>query len=384
MTGVRPQIYENYLPARDHGSRRTVSKDIPTVGVGLSLSSLNPGLNTLNSLPCLLFLVCLRDTFIPDGRKLRDPRRLYAPGRMYHIVERKFCRCGRFPPEVRTAIPVDGRFEHIVLLCNGTSDHAIIWIERESESAKFQAIYEKFSKEKATHLQTLKGIIIPAASDDEGGKKKKGAEEIAAAVDFRRDPSDYLRRWSTIGDSDTSDGRCGSVNKSAIVAVKKMKKTIGRRGQSSISLKCKNHRKEKSIEYLPGGNRILQIRFLSGLQIPYCIGKWLHGSQIALISGCTALVSPKSALVARLWLHEDHQYLQNRISTGLQNWIHDSCPLCRYKMLSEEGEEVRKEGDNLADQLCYLTMAQSGEKREAMMFHVFFGTGGSSGIGATT
>nr|GMD17891.1 calmodulin-binding heat-shock protein [Ipomoea batatas] len=106
------------------------------------------------------YSVCLRDTFIPDGRKLRDPRRLYAPGRMYHIVERKFCRCGRFPPEVRTAIPVDGRFEHIVLLCNATSDHAIIWIERESESAKFQAIYEKFSKEKATHLQTLKGTFI--------------------------------------------------------------------------------------------------------------------------------------------------------------------------------------------------------------------------------
>ncbi|KAK8517750.1 hypothetical protein V6N13_127906 [Hibiscus sabdariffa] len=86
-------------------------------------------------LPCLIFLVCLRDTFIPEGRKLKDPRRLYAPGRMYHIVERKFCRCGRFPPEVRTAIPVDGRFEHIVLSCNATSDHGIIWIERESEKA---------------------------------------------------------------------------------------------------------------------------------------------------------------------------------------------------------------------------------------------------------
>ncbi|XP_010551782.1 PREDICTED: uncharacterized protein LOC104822315 [Tarenaya hassleriana] len=86
-------------------------------------------------LPCLLFLVCLRDTFIPEGRKLRDPRRLYAPGRIYHVVERKFCRCGRFPPEVRTAIPVDGRFEHIVLSCNATSDHAILWIERETEKA---------------------------------------------------------------------------------------------------------------------------------------------------------------------------------------------------------------------------------------------------------
>ncbi|XP_052190061.1 uncharacterized protein LOC127799877 isoform X2 [Diospyros lotus] len=86
-------------------------------------------------LPCLLVLICLRDTFIPDGRKLRDPRRLYAPGRIYHIVERQFCRCGRYPPEVRTAIPVDGRFEHIVLSCNATSDHAIIWIEREAAKA---------------------------------------------------------------------------------------------------------------------------------------------------------------------------------------------------------------------------------------------------------
>ncbi|KAL7223532.1 hypothetical protein ACSBR1_025060 [Camellia fascicularis] len=86
-------------------------------------------------LPCLLFVVCFWDTFIPEGGKLRDFRRLYAPGRMYHIVERKFCRCARYPPEVRTAIPVDGRFEHIVLSCNATQDHAIIWIEREAEKA---------------------------------------------------------------------------------------------------------------------------------------------------------------------------------------------------------------------------------------------------------
>ncbi|XP_044478704.1 uncharacterized protein LOC123205744 [Mangifera indica] len=93
-------------------------------------------------LPCLLFFVCLGDTFISEGRKLRDTRRLYAPGRMYHIVERKFCRCGRFPPEVRTAIPVDGRFEHIVLSCNATSDHAIVRIEREAEKA-LQRMREK-------------------------------------------------------------------------------------------------------------------------------------------------------------------------------------------------------------------------------------------------
>ncbi|CAN1351605.1 Galactose mutarotase [Linum perenne] len=98
-------------------------------------SSQSSDFDHLDSLPCLLFLVCLRDTFIPEGRKLRDPRRLYVPGRIYHIVERKFCRCGRFPPEIRTAIPVDGRFEHIVLSCNATSDHGIVCIEREAEKA---------------------------------------------------------------------------------------------------------------------------------------------------------------------------------------------------------------------------------------------------------
>lgn len=113
-------------------------------------------------LPCLLFLVCLRDTFIPEGRKLRDPRRLYAPGRMYHIVERKFCRCGRYPPEVRTAIPVEGRFEHIVLSCNATSDHGIIWIEREADKA-LQRMKESSSEtittapkvQKLERLQTI-------------------------------------------------------------------------------------------------------------------------------------------------------------------------------------------------------------------------------------
>ncbi|TYJ17328.1 hypothetical protein E1A91_A09G044900v1 [Gossypium mustelinum] len=86
-------------------------------------------------LPCLLCMRCMRDTCIPEEKMLRDPRRLYAPGRLYHIVERKPFRLGRFPPVVRTAVPVDGRFEHIVLSCNATSDHAIIWIEREARRA---------------------------------------------------------------------------------------------------------------------------------------------------------------------------------------------------------------------------------------------------------
>uniref|UniRef100_A0A7N0T2T4 Calmodulin-binding heat-shock protein n=1 Tax=Kalanchoe fedtschenkoi TaxID=63787 RepID=A0A7N0T2T4_KALFE len=90
---------------------------------------------SLFCLPCLLCVMCIKDTCTMEEKRLKDPRRLYAPGRLYHIVERKPFRWGRFPPVVRTAVPVDGRFEHLVLSCNATSDHAIIWIERESQRA---------------------------------------------------------------------------------------------------------------------------------------------------------------------------------------------------------------------------------------------------------
>ncbi|KAE8685935.1 endo-1,4-beta-xylanase Z-like [Hibiscus syriacus] len=147
-------------------------------------------------LPCLIFLVCLRDTFIPEGRKLKDPRRLYAPGRMYHIVERKFCRCGRFPPEVRTAIPVDERFERIVLSCNATADHGIIWIERESEKAlevmrenksetitvppKIQKLerLKTLEKEHEDALQKAVSLNIPYAVPIAGETIEIGIEEM--------------------------------------------------------------------------------------------------------------------------------------------------------------------------------------------------------------
>lgn len=86
-------------------------------------------------LPCLLCILCLKDTCTLDETKLRDPRRLYAPGRLYHIIVRKPFKFGKIPPMVRTAVPVDGRFEHLILSCNLTSDHAIVWIERESQRA---------------------------------------------------------------------------------------------------------------------------------------------------------------------------------------------------------------------------------------------------------
>ncbi|KAF3618686.1 putative endo-1,4-beta-xylanase Z-like [Capsicum annuum] len=129
-------------------------------------------------LPCLIFLICLRDTFIPEGRKLRDPRRLYAPGRMYHIVERKFCRCGRYPPDVRTAIPVDGRFEHIVLSCNATSDHGIIWIEKESEKA-FARLKEASAETTTTPPKVQKIVRLKTLE-----KEHKDALERAVSLNI--------------------------------------------------------------------------------------------------------------------------------------------------------------------------------------------------------
>ncbi|CAB80859.1 putative calmodulin-binding heat shock protein [Arabidopsis thaliana] len=113
-------------------------------------------------LPCLLCLTCLKDTFTFEERKLKDARRLYAPGRLYHIVVRKPLRLGRYPPVVRTAVPVDGRFEQIVLSCNATADHAIIWIERESQRALDKIVRQKSIVE--DHDEEYRAAIMKAAS----------------------------------------------------------------------------------------------------------------------------------------------------------------------------------------------------------------------------
>lgn len=142
-------------------------------------------------LPCLMFLVCLRDTFIAEERKLRDPRRLYAPGRMYHIVERKFCRCGRFPPEVRTAIPVDGRFEHIVLSCNATADHGIIWIEREAEKAL--QIMKESTAETLTSPPRVQSIerLQTIEKEHKDALERAVSLNVPHAVPVEDDPSEH-------------------------------------------------------------------------------------------------------------------------------------------------------------------------------------------------
>ncbi|KAM3240002.1 hypothetical protein ACQJBY_053594 [Aegilops geniculata] len=141
-------------------------------------------IKSLFCLPCLLCGNCLIATCIPESVMLRDPRRLYAPGRLYHIVERKPFRCGRYPPAVRTAVPVDGRFEHIVLSCNAISDHAIIWIEREAQRA-VDLMLEHERTMKAPENQRMDG-------------------ETAATRDHNEEQQAALRRAIALGIADVN------------------------------------------------------------------------------------------------------------------------------------------------------------------------------------
>ncbi|EYU24932.1 hypothetical protein MIMGU_mgv1a025648mg, partial [Erythranthe guttata] len=86
--------------------------------------ALEHAFKSLLCFPCLMCIMCLKDTCTLEEKMLQDSRRLYTPGRLYHIIVRK---------PFRTVVPVDGRFEYIVLSCNIISDHAIIWILHESQ-----------------------------------------------------------------------------------------------------------------------------------------------------------------------------------------------------------------------------------------------------------
>lgn len=171
-------------------------------------------------LPCLLCMRCMRDTCIPEEKMLRDPRRLYAPGRLYHIVERKPFRLGRFPPVVRTAVPVDGRFEHIVLSCNATSDHAIIWIEREARRAmdlmlEKDRIMEIPAKQRMERQETLAR---------EHSEEHKAALQRAVTLSV---PHAYLpSRYGTFDEHEDGDNSHKSTGESSVGSSGKSKTKV--------------------------------------------------------------------------------------------------------------------------------------------------------------
>lgn len=152
-------------------------------------------------LPCLLCGRCMSDTCIPEERMLADPRRLYAPGRLYHIVERKLCRCGRFPPVVKTAVPVEGRFEHIIISCNATSDHAIIWIERESQKALDLMI----ERERAMEIPSEQKMRRQQTLAKEHDKEYKAAIEKAATLRMAQAQSPSYGTFDTVSDNNDNE-----------------------------------------------------------------------------------------------------------------------------------------------------------------------------------
>ncbi|PPS12059.1 hypothetical protein GOBAR_AA08585 [Gossypium barbadense] len=194
----------------------------------------------LLDLPCLLCMRCMRDTCIPEEKMLRDPRRLYAPGRLYHIVERKpfsginfdtaamlnsstgayVEQLGRFPPVVRTAVPVDGRFEHIVLSCNATSDHAIIWIEREARRAmdlmlEKDRIMEIPAKQRMERQETLAR---------EHSEEHKAALQRAVTLSV---PHAYLpSRYGTFDEHEDGDNSHKSTGESSVGSSGKSKTKV--------------------------------------------------------------------------------------------------------------------------------------------------------------
>jgi hypothetical protein len=152
--------------------------------------------------PCLLCGMCLKDTFTHEEKRLKDPRRLYAPGRLYHIIVRKPFSCGKTPPVVRTAVPVDGRFEHTVLSCNILSDHSIVLIERESQSVVDLMLEE----DGVLDIPATQKMARQASLAKEHSEEHRAALEraIALAVPDAYSPSLY-GTFHEIEDGGTSD-----------------------------------------------------------------------------------------------------------------------------------------------------------------------------------
>ncbi|XP_060218627.1 uncharacterized protein LOC132645583 isoform X2 [Lycium barbarum] len=127
--------------------------------------ALDNAFKSLFCFPCLMCMLCLKDTFTMEEKMLKDPRRLYAAGRLYHIIVRKPFSFANIRPIVRTAIPVDGRFEHIVLSCNMTSDHAINRILTESQRTIDQRMERQSSLAKE-HMEEHKAALQRAVALD--------------------------------------------------------------------------------------------------------------------------------------------------------------------------------------------------------------------------
>lgn len=168
-------------------------------------------------LPCLLCLMCVKDTCTLEEKKLKDPRRLYAPGRLYHIVERKPFRIGRFPPVVRTAVPVDRRFEHLVLSCNATSDHTIIWLERESQ----RAVDLMLEKDRIKEIPAQQRMRRQESLAREHSEEYEAALRRAIALDIPQ--ASYSPSYGTFAEVEEGESSGSSGGSGSLLSFKRMR-----------------------------------------------------------------------------------------------------------------------------------------------------------------
>nr|GMC84707.1 putative lipase/calmodulin-binding heat-shock protein [Ipomoea batatas] len=148
--------------------------------------------------PCVFCVTCLKDTCTMEEKMLTDPRRLYAPGRLYHIIARKPFSLAEISPVVRTAIPVDGRFEHIVLSHNMMADHAIIRILKESQ----RTLDTMLEREHAMGIPTQQRMERQASLAKEHREEHKAALQRAVALDV---PQAYSPSYGTFGEDEEGE-----------------------------------------------------------------------------------------------------------------------------------------------------------------------------------
>ncbi|XP_019190285.1 PREDICTED: uncharacterized protein LOC109184700 isoform X2 [Ipomoea nil] len=151
--------------------------------------ALGNAFNSLFCFPCLLCINCLKDTCTMEEKMLKDPRRLYAPGRLYHIIVRKPFRFPKILPIVRTAIPVDGRFEHIVLSRDMTRDHSIIQILTESQ----RTLDSMLERDQSMDIPAQQRMVRKACLAKEHMQEHRAALQRAVALDVPQAyaPSSY-------------------------------------------------------------------------------------------------------------------------------------------------------------------------------------------------
>ncbi|GJP29440.1 hypothetical protein CLOM_g16701 [Closterium sp. NIES-68] len=153
-------------------------------------------------LPCMLLYKYYQDSRVSTADKLKDPRRLYTPGRLFHVLYRPHM-------SVKTAVPVDHRFERLVLSPSLVLDHIIGHMEKkcalalhamdlEQQASQAPPEQQRMQRSRTAkerrgeHLEALARAVslhvaqavdpltMPHTPTDEGAEEAEGEEEMRA------------------------------------------------------------------------------------------------------------------------------------------------------------------------------------------------------------